>query len=184
VHGLHPPDERDLSAELEETRTCVDEIKGERAAEAEQLSQLVVGISNALVDLGMLPIQDIPQLPKSAWEVLTTAGLIWCVCEKRGPPVRSVGLSLGRPLCPWLWAICSAIFSFLLSFAPRSNCNIHFHTHTLTHTDTHTQIYIYIYMYIYIRTLENLCRYTPEPPCPPTTTNRGPGAYHRHAAPP
>jgi hypothetical protein len=43
---------------------------------AGRLSQLVMGISNALVDLGMLPVQDIPELPKSAWEVLTVAGLI------------------------------------------------------------------------------------------------------------
>jgi hypothetical protein len=33
-------------------------------------------ISNALADLGMLPIQDIPQLPKSPQEVLTVAGLL------------------------------------------------------------------------------------------------------------
>jgi hypothetical protein len=57
------------AAEPEETRMCVDGIKGERTAEAEQLSQLVVGISNALVDLGMLPVQDIPQLLKSVCEV-------------------------------------------------------------------------------------------------------------------
>jgi hypothetical protein len=41
-----------------------------------RLSHRVVGISNALADLGMLPIQDIPQLPKSAWEVLSVADLI------------------------------------------------------------------------------------------------------------
>jgi hypothetical protein len=76
VHDLHPPDGWDMSAELEETRACVDEIKGERAAKANQLSQLVVGISNALVDLGMLPVRDNPQLLKSAREVLTVAGLI------------------------------------------------------------------------------------------------------------
>jgi hypothetical protein len=35
-----------------------------------------MGISNALVDLGMLPVQDIPQLPKSAQEVLMAAGLL------------------------------------------------------------------------------------------------------------
>jgi hypothetical protein len=37
---------------------------------------LVVGISNALVDLEMLPIWDIPQLPKIAQKILTAAGLI------------------------------------------------------------------------------------------------------------
>jgi hypothetical protein len=53
---LHPPNRWDLSVEIEETRASVDGIMGETASEAEQLSQLVVGISNALVDLGMLPI--------------------------------------------------------------------------------------------------------------------------------
>jgi hypothetical protein len=76
TRGLHPPNGHDLSAELEETHVHVDEINGEHAVEAERLSQLVVGISNTLVNLGMLPIQDIPQLPKSVREVLTTAGLI------------------------------------------------------------------------------------------------------------
>jgi hypothetical protein len=32
-------------------------------------------ISNALVDLGMLPVWDIPQLLKSTQEVLVAAGL-------------------------------------------------------------------------------------------------------------
>jgi hypothetical protein len=55
-----------MSAELEETRARVDEIKGECAVKAKQLKQLVVGISNALVDLGMLHIQGSPQCVKSA----------------------------------------------------------------------------------------------------------------------
>jgi hypothetical protein len=50
--------------------------QGEHTTEAGHLSQLVVGISNALADIGMLPIQDISQLPKSAQEVLTVAGLL------------------------------------------------------------------------------------------------------------
>jgi hypothetical protein len=54
----------------------VDRIAGERNVEVGQLSQLVVGILNALVNLGILPVQDIPQLPKSAEIVLTAAGLL------------------------------------------------------------------------------------------------------------
>jgi hypothetical protein len=50
--------------------------RGKRATEAGQLSQLLVGICNALANIGMLPIQDIFQLPKSAQEVLTVAGLL------------------------------------------------------------------------------------------------------------
>jgi hypothetical protein len=38
----------------------VDGVEGECATEVRQLSQLVMEISNALVDLGMLPVRDIP----------------------------------------------------------------------------------------------------------------------------
>jgi hypothetical protein len=48
--GLHPIDMQDLSAELDKARVCVDRIDGECAAEAEQLLQWVVRISNVLVD--------------------------------------------------------------------------------------------------------------------------------------
>jgi hypothetical protein len=47
VCDLLPSDRRDLPIKLEER---------ERASEVGQLSQLVMGISNALVDLGMVPI--------------------------------------------------------------------------------------------------------------------------------
>jgi hypothetical protein len=57
---MQPFDVWDLTTELEEIRACVDGIMGERATEAGQLSQLVMGISKALVDLGMLLIWDIP----------------------------------------------------------------------------------------------------------------------------
>jgi hypothetical protein len=40
------------------------------------LSKWVMEISNSLVDVGMLPIRYIPQLPKMAQEVLAAAGLI------------------------------------------------------------------------------------------------------------
>jgi hypothetical protein len=50
------PNGRDLSAKLEETHACMDGINDECTTEAERLSQLVMGISNALVNLGMLPI--------------------------------------------------------------------------------------------------------------------------------
>jgi hypothetical protein len=41
---------------LEEICTCVDGIIGECATEAGRLSYLTMGISNALVNLGMLPV--------------------------------------------------------------------------------------------------------------------------------
>jgi hypothetical protein len=54
----------------------VDIINNKRATEAEQLSHRVMRISNVLVDLGMLPIQDISQLLKSAREVLPAVDLV------------------------------------------------------------------------------------------------------------
>jgi hypothetical protein len=49
-----------LSSELEKLHVHVDRVEDERAAEVRKLSTLVVGISNALVNLGMLSIWDIP----------------------------------------------------------------------------------------------------------------------------
>jgi hypothetical protein len=94
ARGLHPFDGWDLSAELEEIHARVDGIAGEHVAEARRLSQLAVGISNALVNLGMLHIWDIPLFLKSAQEVLTVAGLLLeCLWEAwasgAGPPVAS-----------------------------------------------------------------------------------------------
>jgi hypothetical protein len=54
----------------------VDGTKDEHAAEVGQLSQLAMEISNAFVDLEMLLVRDIPQLPKSAQKVLTMASLL------------------------------------------------------------------------------------------------------------
>jgi hypothetical protein len=51
-------------------------VKDERAIETKKLLMLVMGISNTLVDLRMLPIRDIPRLMKTAQEVLAAAGLI------------------------------------------------------------------------------------------------------------
>jgi hypothetical protein len=48
----------------------VPEVEDEHATEAGEPSALVVEASNALVDLRMLPIQDIPHLPTMAQKVL------------------------------------------------------------------------------------------------------------------
>jgi hypothetical protein len=74
--GLHPPNGWDPSVELDKAPAHVDKIDGERAAEAEPLSRQVIRISGVLVDLGMLPIQNIPQLPKSARKQLPVVDLI------------------------------------------------------------------------------------------------------------
>jgi hypothetical protein len=48
----------------------------EHATEDGELSSLVMEASNALFDLRMLPIRDIPQLPKTAQEIMAAVGLI------------------------------------------------------------------------------------------------------------
>jgi hypothetical protein len=74
--GLYLFDERDLSVELEELREHVIEVESEHAAKAMQLSWSVVEISDALVDLGVFPIWDIPTHPMSVQDVLTATSLV------------------------------------------------------------------------------------------------------------
>jgi hypothetical protein len=76
ARNLHSFDGRDLSTELEQRHARVAWVEDECIIEAGMLSTLVVRISNALVDLGMLPIWDIPQLLKMTQEVLVADGLI------------------------------------------------------------------------------------------------------------
>jgi hypothetical protein len=52
--------------ELKGTNARVDRIAIDRAAEAERLSHQVVQVAGVLIDLGLLPIEDIPQLPRTA----------------------------------------------------------------------------------------------------------------------
>jgi hypothetical protein len=59
--GLHPLDGR---------------IIDDQAAEAERLSRQVAQVADILIDLGLLPIEDIPHLPKIAQEVLPVVALI------------------------------------------------------------------------------------------------------------
>jgi hypothetical protein len=76
ARDIHCSDEQNLPVELEELSVCVVGVEDKRAVEAEKLSKLVVDISNSLVDLGTLPIRDIPQLSKMAQEVLVAVRLI------------------------------------------------------------------------------------------------------------
>jgi hypothetical protein len=66
AHDLYSFDGRDLSVELEELHERVAGVESERVAEAMQLSWSVMEISDALVDLGVFPTQDIPLQPRSA----------------------------------------------------------------------------------------------------------------------
>jgi hypothetical protein len=62
MHDLHSFDGHDLSAELKELHTRVSGVEDECTVKAGELSQLVMEISNVLVDLGTLRIWGIPQL--------------------------------------------------------------------------------------------------------------------------
>jgi hypothetical protein len=70
---LYPFDGRDL---LKKLRERVARLEDERATEAVQLSQSVMEICDAQVDLGVFPIWDIPAQPKSAYDVLTAVSLV------------------------------------------------------------------------------------------------------------
>jgi hypothetical protein len=58
--GLHPPDRRDLSVELDMAHASVNKMVDDRAAEAKRLLRQVVQVAGILVNLGLLPIEDIP----------------------------------------------------------------------------------------------------------------------------
>jgi hypothetical protein len=73
---LHPPNGQDLLAKLDKAPARVNRIDVQRTAEAERLSCQVMRIFGALVDLGMLPIQNIPQLLKSPREVFLVVDLV------------------------------------------------------------------------------------------------------------
>jgi hypothetical protein len=74
--GLYPPNGRDLLLELGKLRKRVGEVEDDHAVEAEQLSRLTKEISNALVDLNVLPIQGIPSQPRSVKDVMAGFGLV------------------------------------------------------------------------------------------------------------
>jgi hypothetical protein len=81
-HVLRPPDGWDLLAELDKACARADGIDGECATEAERLSPQAARISGVFVELGLLPIQNIPQL-KSCWR----STLSCSACKKCRPPV-------------------------------------------------------------------------------------------------
>jgi hypothetical protein len=62
--------------ELYKAHTRVNEIADNRAAEAERLSTQLVRVAGVLVDWGLPPIEDIPQLPKTIQDALTAVALI------------------------------------------------------------------------------------------------------------
>jgi hypothetical protein len=122
--GLHFSDGRDLSAPLDKVM---------------QLSQCIMGISNALVDLGMLPMQDIPQLLKSAQDVLPAANLIL----KHWPLVLVHGTKVGMAAAPMtLGHPPNRSSAFFLAL--RNGCKRCFSIYI------HISISIYVYVHMYL----------------------------------
>jgi hypothetical protein len=76
ARGLYSFNGRDLSVELEELHERVARVENEHATKAVQLSWPVMKISDALVDLGVFPIWDIPVQQRSAQDVLMMASLV------------------------------------------------------------------------------------------------------------
>jgi uncharacterized protein with PhoU and TrkA domain len=76
AQGLHSFDMKDLLVELEELHELMVGIESECANEVVTLSWSIMEISDALVDLEVFPIRDIPERPQSARGVLTVASLV------------------------------------------------------------------------------------------------------------
>jgi hypothetical protein len=86
-----------------------------------------MGISDALVDLGMLLVQAIPQLPKSAGEVLSAADLVLkCLQEALASDVSSWDRAWDRRRADGFGSPTPSPFHFLFYFASLGvGCNIH-----------------------------------------------------------
>jgi hypothetical protein len=74
--GLRPSNRQYLSVELKKIHVHVDRIAVDLAAKAERQSQQVVRVADILINLGLLPIEGIPQLLKTTQEALPTVTLI------------------------------------------------------------------------------------------------------------
>jgi hypothetical protein len=96
--GLYSFDGRDLSVEPEELHGRVAEVESERATEVVQLFRSVMKKSDALVDLGVFPIRDIPAQLRSARYVLTMVSLVLeCLREEHATGVGPWVRNLARP---------------------------------------------------------------------------------------
>jgi hypothetical protein len=96
VWGLYSFDGRDLLVELEELHEYVAGVENKRAAKAMQLSRSVMEISDALVDLGVFPIRDIPAAVRPTHRALGVP---------TGPSSRHVGgklVSTVEPSLSWM----------------------------------------------------------------------------------
>jgi hypothetical protein len=76
TRGLDPVERQEELVELVELRQRLEETRLARGAEAARLARIVGDMSGALVNLGMAPVPEIPQLPDKADDVLRAAGVV------------------------------------------------------------------------------------------------------------
>jgi hypothetical protein len=118
-------------------------VEDERTTEARELSMLVMEASNALVDLRMLPIQDIPKLSKTAHGVMAAASLILeHIREGHAFDAVPVAPSHPGPVIFFFWNnyknICIYIHVYVYIYIYICVCMytyIYVYTHTHIHTD-------------------------------------------------
>jgi hypothetical protein len=75
-HDLHHLEGRDLPLELYKARAWANEIADNRVGKVERQSRKLVQVAGVLINLGLPPIEDIPQLPKIVWDTLVAVALI------------------------------------------------------------------------------------------------------------
>jgi hypothetical protein len=121
--------------ELEELCARVARVVDDRATEARKLSMMVMGISNVLVDLRILPIQDIAQLPENG------SGGLGSGWSHPGAPTRvarfqrrSVGLNSSQPPPPCFLGYHA--YHFFIVFLFWNGYNIHINIHIYTYWKT------------------------------------------------
>jgi hypothetical protein len=98
---LHSIDRRDLLVELEELRVWVAGVEDEHTAKAGELSALVIEASNALIDLMMIPIQDVPnswRWLKRSWRRRASS---WGAYEKSTPSMECRLCACSGAASPW-----------------------------------------------------------------------------------
>jgi hypothetical protein len=120
-------------------------VEDERTTEAREVSMLVMEASNALVDLRMLPIQDIPKLSKTAHGVMAAASLILeCIREGHAFDAVPVASSHPGPVVFFFWNnyknICIYIHVYVYIYIYICVC-------------MYTYIYVYTHTHIYTQTL-------------------------------
>jgi hypothetical protein len=118
-------------------------------------------VSSVLVDLGILPVQNIPTPEVSLGSLAGSRPHLTVLARNAGLWHRSVGLNFGMAAAPTTSDRpphrSSTFFSSFFYFAPQNGCK--------RCVNIYICVCVCIHRY-FIRMMENLCRYTPDPPCP------------------